>query len=1727
MKSKRLLLLLLMALFAPWAANAQTTVEIGDGTVGSNRVPIDTYYNYSFSEQLYTADEIGTAGTITSISFNYINTVAKDFPIEVYMKNVDAADLSTGISLADADLVFEGTLSVSETGWVTIVLDTPFDYDGTSNLLIGINKGYVYWFSGTSWQGTTTNTTMARYSENDNNAYDTSTTPSSTSSVRPNIQMEITPSGGSVCEKPETFEVSNVTAHNATLAWTGGSGTYNIEYKKTTDSEWTLRMANYAGYGIMLVELDAETAYQARVQSVCDGDLLSNWKTVNFTTPVACPAPTGLNVALTPGDGTKATFSWTENGTATQWQLCLNGDETNLIEMTETPFTYTGLTPETAYTAKVRAYCDATDQSAWSNEVTFTPTNAYSITVNDGTTTNGYVPIYGYYVDEITKSQFIIPAENLADMAWGTINKMTFYASNSSVSWGNAQFEVYMTETSETTLSALADYGTMTKVKNAGSLSISGNQMVVEFDTPYSYMGGNLMIGFLQTATGTYSSCLWYGVSATGASMGGYGSSINQQNFLPKTTFDYIPGQEPECIWPTNLAVSNVTARTAELSWTSDATAWQIGYSTDGFVTEQYVEVTENPYTLTGLDPETDYEVRVQTNCGGGTYSVFTNPVSFTTTEACPAPTGFAASNITAHTADLAWTGFSESYTVQYRTAAYMDGIEEGFGTLSLPTGWTRYTGLVDNVMAGTATLASATSGWSFGTNNGVFDNHARTNIYGSSWNKWLVTPSFEVSGHLSFDLALTAYSGTLAAPQTTGTDDRFIVLVSTDEKATWTILREWNNSGSDYVYNDITCSATGESVTIDLSSYMGQTVYIAFYGESTVNNADNNLHIDNVTCGTPVPAGAWQDAVVEGTTANLSGLLAETKYEATVQGDCGTDGTSAVVSTTFTTDIACPAPTGLSYANVNSTSVDLSWTTGGAEDWIVAYKKDGDTEFTEEQVSTAQVTISGTTVTYTLTDLLEETAYTVKVADNCEVSVAGDGQSAWTAVVSFTTMAACSVDNVVVSDMTHYTATVGWDGESASGFTVKYRIPASLALDGLSEDFEDGAMPTGWTIEGPGSWTVGTGDYEANTGAHGGIYNAKIDHSNTGNETYLVTPNLDLSGQSGLNVNLWYINREWSGDIDGFGVYYRINGGEWNEIFATTEAHSTWTELNEELPAGAYAANVQFGFKMTDGYGYGVAIDDITIGNPSVIPAGAWQTVSATASPANIEGLEAGTKYDLTVVPNCDETLASAIQQFTTVSADEKWFVTEGNWGTASNWEPEGVPTISQNVTLLANATIESTCVAEAKSINGTGTGTNAKTLTIKDGGKLKHLNSNVRATVEKEIRPYSTNYDEESYNNGDYYLIANPLTSNVTPDAENNHLLSGNYDLYSWDYAASDDNEWRNYEANPKPFTSLNVGAYGYLYANETGATLTYTGTINAYTNSKSRYCGASSSPENYDFPGWYLLGNPYLYDAYLATAGTNGNALPYIKMNTTGDRFENVAAGTPIEPMEGFFYQQATTSGNVYVVTSAPTVQSNAKLNMNLRSANKQLDNAILVFGGDQQLGKMTFRANSSKIFMPVEGKDYAITSVEGQVGEVPVSFKAENNGTYSLSFTNEEVSFSYLHLIDNMTGADVDLLANPTYSFDARTTDYESRFRLVFATGSSVDGDSFGFINGMGNLTIFGIEGEATLQVIDVTGRMLSSETFSGSYEKRLNVAPGVYMLRLVNGNDVKVQKIVVR
>lgn len=68
----------------------------------------------------------------------------------------------------------------------------------------------------------------------------------------------------------------------------------------------------------------------------------------------------------------------------------------------------------------------------------------------------------------------------------------------------------------------------------------------------------------------------------------------------------------------------------------------------------------------------------------------------------------------------------------------------------------------------------------------------------------------------------------------------------------------------------------------------------IAFNGESTVSNASNCLHLDNVTFGTPMAASEPQTQTgITGNQENaansfvIQGLVANTEYEVRVKSEC------------------------------------------------------------------------------------------------------------------------------------------------------------------------------------------------------------------------------------------------------------------------------------------------------------------------------------------------------------------------------------------------------------------------------------------------------------------------------------------------------------------------------------------------------------------------------------------------------------------------------------------------------------------------------------------------------------------------------------------------------------------------------------------------------------------------------------------------------------------------
>ena len=381
---KKVFSLMMTLLLAFMGVAKADVVTIGDGTSTTYVTPYNSLWGYSFVEQIYTADEIGTAGTITAISFNLRESdAAQTNAIDVFMKNVSRESFSSTTdyeSVTASDMVFSGTVTFSP-GWTTITLDTPFEYDGTSNLMIGMHE------------------------------------------------------------------------------YTSGYSTRYFYYTSAAD------------------------------------------KAITFHSDSANPDPYNL--------GSYSGNSYTSPNRANiQIEITAGGGGTS-----------------------------------------------GEITVHDGSATNGFVPVYGYYADAYLKSESVYPASELSAMNGGSINSMKFYSSSSNISWGAANFQVFLTEVANTTLSSFNGPGT---VVYEGALSIDANgEMMVNFTTPYQYNGGNLLVGVYNTVTGSYVSCTWVGESVSGASFQGYNySSLNAvtgsvRDFLPKTTFAYTTsggGSGPEYV---------------------------------------------------------------------------------------------------------------------------------------------------------------------------------------------------------------------------------------------------------------------------------------------------------------------------------------------------------------------------------------------------------------------------------------------------------------------------------------------------------------------------------------------------------------------------------------------------------------------------------------------------------------------------------------------------------------------------------------------------------------------------------------------------------------------------------------------------------------------------------------------------------------------------------------------------------------------------------------------------------------------------------------------------------------------------------------------------------------------------------------------------------------------------------------------------------------------------
>ena len=451
-------------------------------------------------------------------------------------------------------------------------------------------------------------------------------------------------------------------------------------------------------------------------------------------------------------------------------------------------------------------------------------------------------------------------------------------------------------------------------------------------------------------------------------------------------------------------------------------------------------------------------------------------------------------------------------------------------------------------------------------------------------------------------------------------------------------------------------------------------------------------------------------------------------------------------------------------------------------------------------------------------------------------------------------------------------------------------------------------------------------------------------------------------------------------------------------------------------------------------------------------------------------------------------------------------------------------------NVTLTANPVAGGTVEGAGTYVDGTNVtivataNTDYNFVNWTEGNTVVSTDAEYTFTVTAD-RNLVANFEPNSYeleiaaynNDGDgWYLIASPLDKAVDATDVTN-LTNETFDLYRLNQSAVN-MEWENWKQESDHYHFQIEPGKGYLYANSNDVTLSFIGLPTTKTEVSLDLDYDSDALA--DVRGHNLVGNPF---AQTATIDKD-----FYRMNETHTDFEGTQAGEEIGIMEGIIVVADGSDQTVTFSTATRGAKSNApaqSITLTLAGANgKTIDRAVVRFNKDSQLPKYMLNSDNPNIYIPKDNGKYAIAKADSQLGETPVNFKTGKNGSYTLYVNTQNIETSYLHLIDNLTGADIDLLQTSSYTFNGNVSDYASRFRLVYNANGG-ENSTFGFVSN-GEIVLTGVDGYATVQVIDALGRIVVSRSSDANRISTSGLSAGVYVLRVVNGSDAKTQKIVI-
>ena len=268
------------------------------------------------------------------------------------------------------------------------------------------------------------------------------------------------------------------------------------------------------------------------------------------------------------------------------------------------------------------------------------------VTIGSGTTGSNLLPYNPFY--RHTYSQQILDANEIGADG-GEISSISFYYIYAEPET-RTPFEIYLANTTKTEFANTTDWVPMLDLEQvfSGSVDFNGGWFTINFDTPFYYTGGNLVVTVLSNQGAyTNSTNRFHAHTTTGYKTLHYrrdNDPINPltENITATGRLQQRNNMQIEicegtvtCPAPTNIAIT-YTETTAAVTWTPAAGtyAWRAEIvdfgdpQGSGTMTGDLLTPT---YTFNGLTDNTYYSVYVQTFCGGGDESKWVGPISFKT----------------------------------------------------------------------------------------------------------------------------------------------------------------------------------------------------------------------------------------------------------------------------------------------------------------------------------------------------------------------------------------------------------------------------------------------------------------------------------------------------------------------------------------------------------------------------------------------------------------------------------------------------------------------------------------------------------------------------------------------------------------------------------------------------------------------------------------------------------------------------------------------------------------------------------------------------------------------------------------------------------------------------------------------------------------------------------------------------------------------------------------